>query len=313
LEFIRQEPNRCGSAALSEVLSYWGAPRAAEPELAAEVHSDSLRGTLNVDLVTAARRRELVTRDGASSMTELRSMLAAGYPALVMVNVGPHLLGRRHFLAVKGVDLERGYLMADDGRREDLVLRPRPFRRDWRASKFWALYCWPPEKMPAEVSAEEHLRAGVIFEGRGRPNRAARAYHRALRSSPQLWEAAFNLGNLALARRVLPAAERHYRAALKLRAREPDVLNNLAYVLLLGGDRLVEAEALARRAVAESGELTSARVRARHTLGVVLAARGKRAEARRALGLAVSEAKKTGAAGLAAAAQADLEKLRDDG
>ncbi len=310
LRFISQEPNRCGSAALSEVLTYWGAARCDEPTLAAEVYSESLKGTLNVDLVTAARRRGLVTRDGSSTMTELRSLLAAGYPAVVMINVGPYLLNRKHFLAVKGVDLERGYLLADDGRREDSVLRPRPFRRDWRASKFWALYCWPPEKTPEAATAEEFLRAGVIFEAGGKLKQAVEAYARALRANANLWEAEFNLGNVALAQKKLETAERHYRAALKLKADESDVLNNLAYVLLMHGEELAEAEKLARESISVACEHSAARVRARHTLGLVLFAAGKKTEARKELQAAVVGARKIKQAELAAAAQADLDKLK---
>lgn len=310
LRFVAQEPNRCGSAALSEVLTYWKAPRSEEPVLAAEVFSESLKGTLNVDLVTAARRRGMVTRDGSSTMTELRSLVAAGYPAVVMINVGPYVLNRKHFLAVKGVDLERGYLMADDGRRGDVVLRPRPFRRDWRASKFWALYCWPPGKAPETATAEEQLRAGLIFEERGRTREAVAAYERARDGNPDLWEASFNLANLSLAGGDLAGAEKQYRAAMAIKADEADVLNNLAYVLFKRGGAAAESEELARRAVACAGERTTARVRARHTLGVVLAAAGRKGDACTELRRAITEAREIKEEDLAAAAQADLDKLQ---
>ncbi len=310
LKFIRQEPNRCGSAALSEVLTHWGAERASEEQLAAEVYSRSLKGSLNIDLAAAAGRRGMVTREGASTLSELRTLLAAGCPAVVMINVGPYLLNRRHFLAMKGVDLERGYLMADNGRREDIVLRARPFRRDWRASKFWALYCWPASSAPKWASGAEDLRAGVILEERGSIPAARTAYRRALGKNASLWEAEFNLGNVALGDSDLESAERRYRAALKLRPDESDVLNNLAWVLLQRRGNSEEAEKLARAAVKASASKSIARVRARHTLGVVLTARGEKESARSELRSALEEARDLKEPELASAVQADLDKLK---
>jgi tetratricopeptide (TPR) repeat protein len=310
LKFIRQEPNRCGSAALSEVLTHWGAERASEEQLAAEVYSQSLKGSLNIDLAAAAVRRDMVTREGASTLSELRTLLAAGCPAVVMINVGPYVLNRKHFLAMKGVDLERGYLMADNGRREDIVLRARPFRRDWRASKFWALYCWPAGSAPKWASGKEDLRAGVILEKRGSIPAARAAYRRALDKNAGLWEAEFNLGNVALAAGDLVLAERHYRSAMKLQPAESDVLNNLAWVLLQRRADMAEAEKLARAAVKAASDQSVARVRARHTLGVVLIARGEEAAARSELRLALDEARKLKKPELAAAVQTDLDKLK---
>jgi tetratricopeptide (TPR) repeat protein len=309
LKFVRQERNRCGSAALSEVLTHWGASRASEQELAREVFSESLKGTINADLTAAVRRRGLVARDGRSSETELRAALTDGYPVVALITISPHVLGKKHFMALKGVDNQRGYLMADDGRREDAVLKPRTFRRDWRCCKYWALYCWPPERSPEWARASEELRAGVILERAGRAAAAAAAYRRALKKDAGMWEAEFNLGNLALAAGRTAESIAAYRRAVAVRADEPDVLNNLAYALLASGRGLEEAERLARRATELSGEGTAGRVRARHTLGVVLSARGKQEKARRALGDAVSEAEKLGRKDLADAARADLEKL----
>jgi tetratricopeptide (TPR) repeat protein len=309
LEFIKQEPNRCGSAALGELLAHWKVANSSEEQLAKEVYSKSLKGTLNFDLANAARRRELVVRSGRSCLKELHEAIESGYPAVVMITLSPHVLKRKHFMIIKGVDLERGYLMADDGRRPDRVLRPRPFRKDWRSSKFWALYCWPAEKPPTWAASFEELQAGVILERRGRADAAVEAYGRALGKDPKMWEARFNLGNVSLARGRRTQAFEHYRAALTIKPEEPDVLNNLACALLAGKTDLVEAERLARKAAGAAGEGTAERVRALHTLGLVIAARGGKEEARRTLNRALEEGAKVEGPGLAEAIRADLKRL----
>ena len=309
LEFVEQEPARCGSAALAEVLAYWKAPRSTEPELASEVFSESLQTTFNADLVLAARQRGLVVRDGPSGLDELREAVADGYPAVVLITLSPHALGRQHYMTIKGVDLDRGYLMADDGRRSDAVLRPRPFRRDWRASRYWVLYCWPPDKSPSWASAPDELTAGVLLEEQNKPEAAREAYLRAREKEPNLWEADFNLGNLAAAAGDLSNAIESYRRARDLAPEEPDPLNNLAWVLTDAGRDLEEAETSARRALELSPAGNMAAARAAHTLARVLAARGKREEARAALERAAADAETAGRADLAEQYRTELEKM----
>lgn len=310
LKFVPQQPDRCGSAALSEVLTFWGAARPGEAELATEVFSESLRASLNADLAAAARRRELVTRSGRSGLAELRRAIETGCPAVVMITLSPHVLGRRHFLAVKGVDSQRGYLLADDGRRADTVLRPRPFRRDWASSGFWALYCWPPDRCPAWSTAREDLEAGLILERRGRLEEAADACRRAAGKSPGLWQARFNLGNATLAMGRPDEAVSHYRSALELAPDEPDVLNNTAAALLAARREPEESERLARRATDLSRPGTAARVRAAHTLGLVLLSSPDPAAAAEGLAVlraALAEAEGASLSGPAAELRRDLD------
>ncbi len=309
LQFVKQKPERCGSAALAEVLGFWAAPECSEERLAAETYSPELGGARNTDLAAAARRRGLVVRSGPSDLGELRRAVGDGYPAVVLITLSPHLLGRKHYLAVKGVDAGEGWLLADYGFRPDMVLRPGPFSSDWRSAGCWALYCWPPTEAPEWSTALEDLRAGLLLEAAGDSAAAGDAYRRAAGKDPRLWEAPFNLGNLELARKRFEPALAAYRRALEVRPDEPDIMNNLAWTLQEFRQEPEEAESLARRALKMSPPASASAARAAHTLGEVLAWRGRVAEAREAFLRAIREAGAAGDQTTAAEARAALEKL----
>jgi tetratricopeptide (TPR) repeat protein len=309
LAFVKQPPGRCGSTALAEVLAFWGVPNADEKSLAAEAFSPKLGGALNADLVTAARERNLVVRAGRSEVAELRQAVESGYPAVVLITLSPHLLGRKHYLTVKGSDSGRGYLLADDGARPDVVLRPGAFPADWKAAGNWALYCWPPEKAPEWARPGEDLSAGVLLEKAGKSAAAAAAYRRAAAKDAKLWEAHFNLGNLALAQRRFDEAAAAYRQALELRPDEPDILNNLAWAYFSAGQELGQAEEQARRALKMSPPRSAAAARAANTLAAVLVARGRPEEARDLYQRALKEARDAADATSAAEAETALKAL----
>jgi Flp pilus assembly protein TadD len=103
------------------------------------------------------------------------------------------------------------------------------------------------------LTAAEHTDLGVAYEAAGDDALARREYRRALRLEPDHGLARFNLGNLEAKRARWSRAEPLYRRALRERPDDPDVMNNLAVVLVRRGRSLEEAEGLARRAVSLGG------------------------------------------------------------
>jgi hypothetical protein len=270
--FVKQKPDRCGSTALAEVLGFWGAPNSGEERLAKEVFSAGLHGSLNLDLAPAVRRWGLVVRSGASDRDQLARAVLGGCPVVALVTLSPHIVGRRHYLVITGIDSGRGWLLADDGYRPDNVLSPGSFDDDWAASGRWALYCWLPDRPPEWASGEEELRGGLILEGQGRAEPALSAYRRAIAKDASLWEAHFNAGNVLAAGRRFAEAEASYRQALALVPVESDVLNNLAWTLLQENQSLAEAGELARRALRSAPPASDSAARAARTLEEILTA-----------------------------------------
>ncbi len=80
------------------------------------------------------------------------------------------------------------------------------------------------------LTAEEHINLGYLYEKQGKLDLAEEEYKKAIRKDKKNYLAYFNLGNIYAQRREYGKAERQYRKALGLEE-DPDVLNNLAYVL----------------------------------------------------------------------------------
>ncbi|MFN3947850.1 MAG: tetratricopeptide repeat protein [Aquificaceae bacterium] len=85
------------------------------------------------------------------------------------------------------------------------------------------------------LSWEEHIDLGYIYERQGKLDLAEEEYKKAIRKNKRAWIAYYNLGNVYVKRGDLEKAEEFYFKALQLE-RDPDLLNNLAYVLNKRGD-----------------------------------------------------------------------------
>lgn len=142
------------------------------------------------------------------------------------------------------------------------------------------------------LSPEEHVRLGAAYEREGRLDLAARSYDAALRGDGRQADALVGLGNVAAARADLLEAERRYRSALAVAPRQPDALNNLAWVYLQRGERYAEAAGLARRALEAAPERAAYYA---DTLGIALTRAGRPAEGVRALERALAAAPATDA------------------
>lgn len=97
------------------------------------------------------------------------------------------------------------------------------------------------------LSSEEHLNLGYIYERQGKLELAEQEYRRAIKKDKKNWLAYYNLGNVHLRKGKWEEAEELYRKALEIR-RDPDTMNNLAYLLNRKGEHC-EALELIREAL----------------------------------------------------------------
>lgn len=246
--FYPQERFQCGPAALATVLG-WGGVDVSPDELAPRVYLPARRGSLQPELLAAARHYRRVPYRLAPTLDDLLHEIQAGHPVLVLQNLAYTWYPRWHYAVVVGYDLDRGELILRSGTLARQALPMRTFEWTWRRAEYWAVVILEANELPATAAEADYLRAVLPFEQAADWQTAAVAYRAATSRWPGSFTAWFGLGNSAFQLQDRDAAEMALRRALTLQPDQPAVLNNLAYVLLMQG-RLQEADAAAEQAVA---------------------------------------------------------------
>ena len=114
--FFPQTAYQCGPAALATVLGATGIDTTPEA-LAPLVYIPGRKGSLQVEMLAAARRHGRVAVVLAPEFADLRTELDAGRPVLVLQNLGALGIRRWHFAVVVGYDAERDALILRSGTR----------------------------------------------------------------------------------------------------------------------------------------------------------------------------------------------------
>nr|PZN78822.1 MAG: hypothetical protein DIU56_08000 [Pseudomonadota bacterium] len=236
--FFPQEIHQCGPAALATVLSASGVEVTPE-ELVPRVYIPGRRGSLQTELVAAARQHARLPYELDDSLEAIARELRAGRPVLVMQNLALPRWPRWHFAVVVGVTPT--HVILRSGTRERLRLRHSTFLRTWTWAGSWALVLLAPGELPAEAHPERWLSANAALEAVGQ-RRAARVNYEAAAKrwpdEPLVW---LGIGNTAYHEGDRAAAEAAYRRAVALDGSNAVALNNLAHVL---GERGCTQEAL---------------------------------------------------------------------
>jgi tetratricopeptide (TPR) repeat protein len=248
--FFPQEDFQCGPAALAAVLVQAG--RDASPaSLQPQVYVPAREGSLQAEMLAAARRHGLVAYPLAPRLEELLREIAAGTPVVVLQNLALGWWPQWHYAVAIGYSLERRELVLRSGTTRRLAMSLDTFERTWARSGHWAMLALAPERLPATALEAPYLRAVAALE-RVAPAAARRAYASALGRWPRSLAARLGAGNASYAMRDLAAAAEAYRQATLDHPGSGDAWNNLAQALHELGRR-DEALAAARRAVALGG------------------------------------------------------------
>lgn len=228
--FFPQERYQCGPAALATVLGAQGTAVAPDT-LVPEVYLPSRQGSLQTELVAAARKRGKLAVPVSPILDDLLAEISAGHPVLVLQNLGFDALPRWHYAVAVGYDLERGALILRSGTMARRVTPFDVFLRTWDRSKRWGLIVLQPGALPARPDPASYLAAASTLETLGKQDEAAVAYLAATARWPDHAAAWLALGNSYYARRALPDAEAAFREAVRAEANAAPGWNNLAYAL----------------------------------------------------------------------------------
>jgi hypothetical protein len=244
--FFAQEELQCGPAALAMVLN-WSGMDLQPSDIASEVYSPGLKGSLQSALIGSARRHGRVAYPITGS-DALIIEVSAGHPVIVLVNLSFFWYPKWHYAVVIGYDLEREEVLLHSGINSYEVISSWTFMNIWQRASYWGLLVLPPESLPVGAEEGEWLAAVAGLENTGQWQAAATGYAAALKR----WNASFiawmGLGNSKYNLHELDASAEAFYQATRLKPESGMAFNNLAHVLAEQG-KLQESLTAAQHAV----------------------------------------------------------------
>jgi len=262
--FFPQEEYQCGPAALATTLVHVGVQVTPE-ELVERVFLPARQGSLQIEMLAAARRYSRVSYQLAPRIDALLRELAAGNPVIVLQDTGVGPVINWHYAVVVGFDYPAGELYLRSGETQRLAIPFTVFEYTWKKSNYWAMLTMAAGRIPATASEPAYLAAISAMDRVGEPRATIEAYAAFLERWPDNVAASVGLANRHYALGALPQAEAVLRRAL---ARHPDsvpVLNNLAQTLSDLGRNAEALELIERAGRLETGPFAAA-VRETHAL-----------------------------------------------
>ncbi|MEZ5934701.1 MAG: PA2778 family cysteine peptidase [Alphaproteobacteria bacterium] len=263
------ERDDCGPAALAMMLG-WSGIDTDPATLAPAVYTPGREGTLQTDIVQAARRAGRLAVP-VKSLEDLLRELDAGHPVLVLQNLGLERWPVWHYAVAMGYDLDSETLYLHSGREPRFATDFDDFEASWRSSRRWALTVTGPDDLPVTLTQAEGLEAANGLEQAGQNAAAGLAYGALLGRWPDSLAALMGFGNARYAAGDIEAARKTFRQAVTLHPQAADAWNNLA-VSLADEGRLAAALDAAREAVRLGGPNEAV---ARQTLAELEAATDK--------------------------------------
>ena len=249
--FYPQEEYQCGPAALAMLLRASGVevdPESLEPQ----VYIPGRRGSLQAELIGAARRHGRLPYVLATTADEMIAELADGRPVLVLQNLGAMRLPLWHYAVLIGYDAERNVALLRSGRKKRLEMRWQRFAATWHRGGRWAITTLDPAEIPVHADPTRFVESAAGLEAAGQQRAAAIAYDAAIARWPDQAHAWLGRGNVAYADGDLTAAADAYSRAILLAPSDAAVRNNFAQVLADAG-----CQAEARRQVERAAKLAA--------------------------------------------------------
>ncbi len=241
--FYPQQGKWCGPASLASMLNH-AAIQATPDSLADQVFAPGLGGSLQVEMVAAARRAGTVAYTLRPHFADLLREVAAGHPVLVLQDNGFGLISAWHYAIVVGYDYAAGELFLRSGHTHRLTMPFTLFEASWRRGNYWSMVVLPPDVMPATANEEDMLVALLAMAHSFAVQQALAPQSTAKRNPVVIGLQAFlarwpanELGNAALAnvhyaQQELSAAEGALRMALRHLPHSIVLRNNLAQILV---------------------------------------------------------------------------------
>lgn len=229
--FFPQQEYHCGPAALATALHAVDI-RVSPDTLAPEVYIPSRKGSLQIEMLAAARRHGALAVKIAPDLGAVLKEIAAGNVVVVMQNLGLSWAPSWHYAVVVGYDLDKELMWLRSGTYERFEMSLSTFQRTWARSQYWAFVAMRPGSLPATAGLDSVIQALVAFEKNASVGDKTLAYTAAVKRWPDNLVLLMGLGNSAFMAGDLTAAASAFSTAIEKHPESAAAYNNYANVLL---------------------------------------------------------------------------------
>ena len=234
IPFFPQADYQCGPAALASLLNASGVNTLPDA-LAPKVYIPAKSGSLQVELLAAARRVGRMPYVIDPDLSSLLAELVTGRPVLVLQNLGWQRFPVWHYAVVVGFDAVGEELIVHSGRTERLRISARKFVRTWRLGGYWGLVVLNAGEFPNDADPQRYLEAASAMERHANTALVETFFAEALRRWPDNTLAKLGLANSYLTQGRGLQAEHLYRELLNANPGYVAARNNLAQSLMQRG------------------------------------------------------------------------------
>lgn len=232
--FFPQKAFHCGPAALAGIFHYHGIQQTPET-LSDWVYLPNRKGSLQIEMLGAIRRAELIPYQLDAGLTDLLQMLADQQPVLVLQNLSFQWWPQWHYAIAIGYDLDQQQIILHSGGKDNYRISMATFLNTWERADNWAIAPLDAQQLPAHLDSRLFIKAVGSLESTGHVNTALLAYQQGQKRWPEEPLIAFGLGNTQFQLKQYPQALRSFRQAITLDERNAFFWNNLAYGYLALG------------------------------------------------------------------------------
>lgn len=233
--FYPQEADQCGPAALATALNAIDiqiSPASLKPE----VYLPSRKGSLQIEMLAAARRHGAFSMQIPAHLSALFQELEAGHVVIVMQNLGFSIAPSWHYAVLVGYDLDRELVWLRSGTYARFEMSLSAFSRTWARSQQWAMVALSPGDIPVSVTADALADALVVYEKTAQKDARFAAYQKAVSQHPNHLVLLIGLGNSAYIMGDHANALNAFQKAVLVQPQSVAAHNNLAQVYLDGQD-----------------------------------------------------------------------------
>ncbi|HEX5328638.1 PA2778 family cysteine peptidase [Sulfuricurvum sp.] len=234
--FIPPRENLCGSTSIQMISEYWQSnseytSKLSIQELDQRTFIPQKEGTLQAEMITAARANGLIAYPMEPNFEALFSELNAHHPVLVLINRSYSWYPLWHYLPVNGYEGTTRKILTHFSDQPNEPIAIETFAEMWKRSGNWGVVLLPPGEIPASASPKKFVRAVYELEKIGMVNEAIQSYQSALIRWPQEAEISLILANSYYRVHRMREAEESYRRFLVSDPSHPLAINNLAILL----------------------------------------------------------------------------------